>query len=101
MNTIAECPIQTCYNFLGLFNYPNDLPENPKAGDIFMSVPGDILMGYNGNEWFELGTGELGTNDYQEPVRERKKVRNCKNCGAPAGKNDYCEYCWSPLWEDE
>lgn len=26
-------------------------------------------------------------------VEETKRITNCKNCGAPLTKNNYCEYC--------
>lgn len=46
-------------------------------------------------------TSNMAPNDARRLLRmepidnldESKRVNNCKNCGAPLPKNNYCEYC--------
>ena len=76
-----------------------DQTDNPDfdlhTGDA--AVQNGMMFVRVSNRWEKLGT-EWENDSVADGIRSTKKLRNCKNCGAPAGHRDYCEYCGSTLY---
>lgn len=89
--------------FVGVFNSKEDLPKNAKAGTAAVLVSNkDIIWIYDGKDWVDIGGANDLDSPRDEPVnRAARKLRNCRNCGAPAGWKDHCDYCGSLLLEYE
>ena len=83
--------------FLGDYDDFSAINFEPRVGDVIMK--GDSLWVCNGVDWMLLECNEIVHNEPQQS-RNVKKLRNCRNCGAPSGHKDYCEYCGSFLLEE-